>query len=108
MDLSSPGTPVIPLVDDSILRQVDFPALFATVLGFSLTSFARSMSEGIVHVWSAHHKPIRRIDMTNRYDSRCRVRRSDEQRLEGVDGRNKRRFESMVEAYDSGDYTEIV
>ena len=46
--------------------------------------------------------------MANRYDRRRRVRRSDEQRLEGVDRRIERRFDSMVEAYDSGDYAEVV
>lgn len=40
--------------------------------------------------------------------SRRRVRRSDEERLEGVERRIERRFDSMVESYDSGDYAEIV
>ena len=42
--------------------------------------------------------------MTNRYGSRRRVRRSEQNVL---DRRIERRFESMVEAYDSGDYAEI-
>ena len=51
--------------------------------------------------------PIGGIAMANRYDSRRRVRRSDEQRLEGVDRRIERRFDAMVEAFDAQDYAEI-
>ena len=40
--------------------------------------------------------------------NRRRVRRSDAERLEGVDRRIERRFDSMVEAYDEGDYAEVV
>lgn len=36
------------------------------------------------------------------------VRRSDVERLEDVDRRIERRFDSMVEAYDEGDYAEVV
>lgn len=42
--------------------------------------------------------------MTNRYGSRRRVRRSEQNVL---DRRIERRFESMVEAFDEGDYAEI-
>ena len=46
--------------------------------------------------------------MASRYDKRRRVRRSDEERLEGVDRRIERRFDAMVEAYDESDYAEVV
>ena len=46
--------------------------------------------------------------MARRTENRRRVRRFEQDTLEGVDRRIERRFESMVEAYDSGDYTEIV
>lgn len=42
-----------------------------------------------------------------RYNRRRDVRRSDEQRLEGVDRRIERRFETMVEAFDDGDYESL-
>ena len=46
--------------------------------------------------------------MARRTENRRRVRRSEEQRLEGVDRRIERRFDSMVEAFDAQDYAEIV
>ena len=46
--------------------------------------------------------------MARRNEDRRRVRRSEQDMLEGVDRRIERRFESMVEAYDSGDYAEVV
>ena len=46
--------------------------------------------------------------MANRYDRRRKVRRFVEDGLEGVDRRIERRFDSMVEAYDEGDYVEVV
>ena len=42
--------------------------------------------------------------MANRYDRRRRVRRSDEIELDTLDRRIERRFDSMVEAFDEGDY----
>ena len=55
----------------------------------------------------AHTLSHRRIDKA-RNRNRRRLRRSDEQRLESVDRRIERRFDSMVEAFDAQDYAEIV
>ena len=46
--------------------------------------------------------------MARRNEDRRRVRRSEQDMLEGVDRRIERRFDSMVEAYDAQDYAEIV
>ena len=43
-----------------------------------------------------------------RWNRRRDVRRSDDDRLEGVDRRIERRFESMGEAFDEGDYESLV
>ena len=46
--------------------------------------------------------------MTRRTDSRRRVRRSEQDKMDSVDRRIERRFDAMVEAFDAQDYTEIV
>lgn len=46
--------------------------------------------------------------MTNRYDRRRRVRRFDELRQETLDRRIERRFDAMIDAYNEGDYAEVV
>ena len=47
--------------------------------------------------------------MANRYDrSRRRVRRFTEERQDTLNRRIERRFDAMVEAFDEGDYAEIV
>lgn len=45
--------------------------------------------------------------MANRYDKRRTLRRSDADRLEGVERRIERRFETMVEAFDGGNYESL-
>ncbi len=46
--------------------------------------------------------------MARRNEDRRRVRRSDEQRLEGVDRRIERRMDSLADAYEEGDYESLV
>ena len=46
--------------------------------------------------------------MASRYDRRRRVRRSEEDMLEGVDRRIERRMASLEDAYDEGDYASLV
>ena len=46
--------------------------------------------------------------MARRTDTRRRVRRSDEHRLEGVDRRIERRMYSLTDAYEEGDYESLV
>ena len=50
----------------------------------------------------------RRYDMARTTENRRRVRRSDEQRLEGVDRRIERRMDSLADAYEEGDYQSLV
>ena len=46
--------------------------------------------------------------MARRTENRRRVRRSEEQRLEGVDRRIERRMDSLADAYEEGDYESLV
>ena len=46
--------------------------------------------------------------MARRTENRRRVRRSDEQRLEGVDRRIERHFDALEEAYEDGNYVNLV
>ena len=46
--------------------------------------------------------------MARTTENRRRVRRSDEQRLEGVDRRIERRMDSLADAYEEGDYQSLV
>ena len=46
--------------------------------------------------------------MANRYDSRRRMRRSQEDLMDRVDRRIERRMDALDEAFMEGDYAEIV
>ena len=46
--------------------------------------------------------------MARRTENRRRVRRSDEQRIEGVDRSIERRMDSLADAYEEGDYESLV